>query len=68
MTKCADYLWVLGGKLIRHVNIDEKARKLPTHTLIIKRIYEARGPCGVTRVVNKSMLSTTPCAAGSIGS
>ena len=34
--KYADYLWVLGGELIRRVSTDEKARKLPARTLILK--------------------------------
>ncbi len=64
----AGYFWALGSELICHVNIDGKARKIPTRTLILKHIDETRGPCGVTRVMNKGMSSTTPCAAGSTGS
>ena len=42
--KYADYLWVLGGELIRRVLTDEKARKLPARTLILKHIDETGGP------------------------
>ena len=42
--KYADYLWALGGELIRHVSTDEKARKLPARTLILKHIDETGGP------------------------
>ena len=42
--KYADYLWVLGGELIRRVSTDEKARKLPARTLILKHIDETGGP------------------------
>ena len=42
--KYADYLWVLGGELIRRVSTDEKARKLPARTLILQHIDETGGP------------------------
>ncbi len=42
--KYADYLWVLGGELIQRVSTDEKARKLPARTLILKHIDETGGP------------------------
>ena len=42
--KYAAYLWVLGGELIRRVSTDEKARKLPARTLILKHIDETGGP------------------------
>lgn len=42
--KYADYLWALGGELIRHVVTDEKARRLPARTLILRHIDETGGP------------------------
>ncbi|MHB8408307.1 MAG: hypothetical protein ACYDHY_09515 [Acidiferrobacterales bacterium] len=42
--KYADYLWALGGELIRHVNEIEADRKLPTRKLILNHIDETGGP------------------------
>ena len=42
--KYADYLWVLGGELIRHVNDEEKDRALPARELILDHIDETGGP------------------------
>jgi hypothetical protein len=43
--KYADYLWVLGGELIRHVNEEEeKDRTLPARELILHHIDETGGP------------------------
>ena len=44
MKKYADYLWVLGGELVRRVLTDEKARKLLARTLILKHIGETGEP------------------------
>lgn len=40
----ADYLWALGGELIRHVNEEEADRKLPPRQLILDHIDETGGP------------------------
>ena len=40
----ADYLWALGGELIRHVNEEEADRKLPARKLILNHIDETGGP------------------------
>ncbi len=65
MKKYADYLWVLGGELIRRVSTDEKVRKLPAWMLVLKYIDETGGPCGAVRVMNKKMRFTTQCGGGS---
>ena len=42
--KYADYLWVLGGELIRHVRTDEKGCKLPARAFTLKHIDGTGGP------------------------
>lgn len=39
-----DYLWVLGGEIIRRVDADKKERKLCGRALLLKHIDEAGGP------------------------
>jgi hypothetical protein len=39
-----DYLWALGGELIRQINYDETERKLSAKDLILKYIDEGGGP------------------------
>ena len=41
---CANYLWVLGGELIRRVNDDESERRLTVRKLILKYVDESGGP------------------------
>lgn len=40
----SDYLWVLGGEIIRRVDIHEKDRKLSARALLLKYIDETGGP------------------------
>ena len=40
----ANYLWALGGELIRQINDDEKERKLSAKNLILKYVDEGGGP------------------------
>lgn len=39
-----NYLWALGGELIRQINNDEKERKLAAKDLILKYVDEGGGP------------------------
>jgi hypothetical protein len=39
-----NYLWALGGELIRQINYDETERKLSAKDLILKYVHEAGGP------------------------
>lgn len=39
-----DFLWVLGGELIRSINEDEDERKLSARELILKYIDDSGGP------------------------
>lgn len=39
-----DYLWALGGELIRQINDDEKERKLSAKDLILKYVDDGGGP------------------------
>ncbi len=39
-----DYLWVLGGELIRQINDDESERRLPARELILKHVGNYGGP------------------------
>ena len=39
-----DYLWVLGGELIRQINDDESERRLSAKELILKHIDDFGGP------------------------
>ncbi len=39
-----NYLWALGGELIRQINDDEKERKLSAKDLILKYVDERGGP------------------------
>lgn len=40
----ADYLWVLGGELIRQINDEPDERKLSTKNFIKKHVNESGGP------------------------
>ena len=40
----ADYLWVLGGEIIRRVDVNEKDRQLTGRALLLKHIDETGGP------------------------
>lgn len=40
----ANYLWALGGELIRQINDDEDERKLSAKNLILKYVDEGGGP------------------------
>lgn len=40
----ANYLWALGGELIRQINDDEEERKLSAKNLILKYVDEGGGP------------------------
>lgn len=40
----ANYLWALGGELIRQINENAKERKLPAQELILKYVDEGGGP------------------------
>lgn len=40
----AHYLWILGGEIIRRVHFEEKDRKLPGRSLILKYIDSTGGP------------------------
>lgn len=39
-----DYLWALGGKLIRQINNDESKRRLSARELILKHVDDYGGP------------------------
>lgn len=39
-----NYLWALGGELIRQINEDESERLLSARELILKHVYEGGGP------------------------
>lgn len=39
-----DYLWALGGELIRQVNDDESERRLSARELILKHVDDCGGP------------------------
>ncbi len=39
-----DYLWALGGELIRQINDDESERVLSARELILKHVDESGGP------------------------
>lgn len=39
-----DYLWVLGGELIRQINDDESDRRLSARKLILKHVDDFGGP------------------------
>ncbi len=39
-----DYLWALGGELIRQINEDESERKLSAKDLILKYVDDGGGP------------------------
>lgn len=41
---CANYLWALGGELIRKINEDESERRLSAKGLILKHVDDAGGP------------------------
>ena len=40
----SDYLWALGGELIRQINYDETERKLSAKELILKHVDDEGGP------------------------
>ena len=40
----AEYLWALGGELIRQINHYEEERKLPSKQLILKYVNASGGP------------------------
>ena len=41
---CANYLWALGGELIRQINTDDNERQLSARNLILKYVDEGGGP------------------------
>ncbi len=42
--KYADYLWVLGGEIIRRTHFEERDRRLSGRALILKYIHAQGGP------------------------
>lgn len=44
MRTTGDYLWALGGELIRQINYDEAERKLSAKEIILKYIDDEGGP------------------------
>ena len=44
LKRYADFLWALGGEVIRHVNEEPADRKLPARELLLRHIDETGGP------------------------
>ena len=62
LKRYADFLWALGGEVIRHVNEEPADRKLPARELLLRHIDETGGPYW-PHVYNASdRIPLTPCA------
>ncbi|HUW97376.1 MAG TPA: hypothetical protein VMV40_00845 [Acidiferrobacter sp.] len=42
--KYADYLWILGGEIIRRTRFEERDRRLSGRALLLKYVHERGGP------------------------